>query len=317
MIAKVFIETTFIFPPPIYLAMTKAISAVIATIMLLMITVALIGVFYVFSSTLATQTTSSGSQQVSQLTSQLSMCMQIRNIYGNQVTLENCGKGVIENKSLVVTIDDIKIGASTQTIQEGNSSVVNISGLWQIPFGKHSLKISSGAAFAQNLVNVQYSKDVVSNGRNYVLDPNFEIANSGKWAMWGNTARVKDALSGSYSVSNSDAYNFLNQGGFNIPTGGGKTFTLSAWVKQSGDATILFYVYTGTGPDGGWYSFGSFSPTTSWQRFSTTRSVDGTVSAVQFYRHNQQGTIYIDGIQFEDGGLTEFNDMGYVMKQII
>lgn len=132
----------------------KAISAVIATIMLLMITVSLIGVFYVFSSTLAGTTTSSSGQQASQLTTQLSFCMQIDNIYGNQVTLRNCGKGVIENKSLVVTMDDLKLDSSTATIQEGNSSIVNVSGLLNISLGKHNLKISNGAAVALALVEV-------------------------------------------------------------------------------------------------------------------------------------------------------------------
>jgi len=137
----------------------KAISAIIATIMLLMITVSLVGVFYVFSSTLAGTTTSSGGQQASQLASQLSMCMQIDNILGNQITLRNCGKGIIENKSLVVTMDDIELDASTQTILEGNSSIVNVSGLWQIPFEKRNLKISNGAAVALALVDVQPKKD--------------------------------------------------------------------------------------------------------------------------------------------------------------
>jgi|GEM_PF-2733828 len=137
----------------------KGISAVIATIMLLMITVALIGVFYVFSSGITSTATSSGGQQVSQITSQLAMCMQIDNINGNKVDLRNCGKGVIENKSLVVTIDDIKLDANTNTIAEGNSSVVNVSGLWQIPFGKHNLKISNGATFALALVDVQPNRD--------------------------------------------------------------------------------------------------------------------------------------------------------------
>ncbi|MFZ3077291.1 MAG: LamG domain-containing protein [Candidatus Aenigmatarchaeota archaeon] len=147
--------------------MSKAISAVIATVMLLMTTVSLIGVFYVFSSTLATQTTSSGSQQASQLTAQLSMCMQIDNIAGNQIILRNCGKGVIENKSLVVMMDDIVLSANTQTIQEGNSSVVNISGLWQVPFGKHSLKISNGAAVALALVEITPNPDGLAGSWNF------------------------------------------------------------------------------------------------------------------------------------------------------
>lgn len=137
----------------------KAISAIIATIMLLMISVALIGVFYVFSSGIATTSTSAAGEQTSQITAQLSMCMKIDNIYKNQITLRNCGKGVIENKSLVVMMDDVKLNADTNTIQEDSSGTINITGLWQIPFGKHNLKISNGATFAQALVDVQPNKD--------------------------------------------------------------------------------------------------------------------------------------------------------------
>ncbi len=132
----------------------KAISAVIATIMLLMISVSLIGVFYVFSSTMAGTTTSSGEEQASQLTSQLSSCMLIENINWNQVSLKNCGKGIIDNKSLVVTMDDTKLGASVGTINEGGSGTVNISGLINVSIGKHNLKIYSGGAVAQALVDV-------------------------------------------------------------------------------------------------------------------------------------------------------------------
>ncbi len=137
----------------------KGISAVIATIMLLMITVAMIGVFYAFSSTMATTTTSSGSEQASQLTSQLSSCMMIENIINNQISLRNCGKGIIDNKSLIITIDEIKLAANASTINEGSSGTINITGLWNIPLGKHNLKISNGAAVAQALVDIQPNPD--------------------------------------------------------------------------------------------------------------------------------------------------------------
>ncbi len=136
----------------------KAISAVIATIMLLMVTVSMIGVFYVFSSTMATTTTGAGSEQATQLTSQLSSCMRIDNINGNKIELRNCGKGVIDGKSLVVLMDDVKLNSSLQTIPEDSSGTVNVSGLWQF-LGKHNLKISNGATFALALVDVQVNKD--------------------------------------------------------------------------------------------------------------------------------------------------------------
>ncbi|MFZ3077294.1 MAG: LamG domain-containing protein [Candidatus Aenigmatarchaeota archaeon] len=219
----------------------KAISAVIATVMLLMTTVSLIGVFYVFSSTLATQTTSSGGQQASQLTSQLSMCMQIDNIIGNQVTLRNCGEGVIENKSLVVMMDDIVLGANTNTIQEGNSSVVNVSGLWQVPFGKHSLKISNGAAVALALVDVQpnpeglagsWNFDEGSGGNAYDSSGNGNVGTLTNMNTTGNaTSGWSDGKFGEWLQFDgvNDYVNVVNSASLNITN----AITMSAWVKPT------------------------------------------------------------------------------------
>ncbi len=138
-----------------------------------------------------------------------------------------------------------------------------------------------------------------SGGINYVINGSFENNTSG-WGLSGNSARVADGGVGSYSISNSDAYPFLEQGGLSIPTNGSKTFTFSTWAKQSGGAGILFYVYTGTGPDGGWFNCGNAAPTTAWQRYSVSCVVTGTVTNIRFYRLNS-GTIYVDGVQFEEG----------------
>ncbi|MFZ3077032.1 MAG: archaellin/type IV pilin N-terminal domain-containing protein, partial [Candidatus Aenigmatarchaeota archaeon] len=106
---------------------TKAISAVIATVMLLMITVSLIGVFYVFSSTMASQTASSGGEQVSQLTAQLSTCVRIDNMVGSRITVTNCGTGIMTNGSLAVFVDEIRLNISMNTIPGNGRDVVNIT----------------------------------------------------------------------------------------------------------------------------------------------------------------------------------------------
>lgn len=65
-------------------------------------------------------------------------------------------------------------------------------------------------------------------------------------------------------------------------------------------STYLMYVYTGTGPDGGWWYFGDGNLTSDWQRYTYTRSdLTGTVSVVTVYRYNQQGTIDIAAPQIE------------------
>ncbi len=224
----------------------KAISAIIATIMLLMITVSLVGVFYVFSSTIATTTIDSGSQQASQLTSQLAICMRIDNINSNKVDLRNCGKGIIENKSLIVTMDDVKLGASTLTINEGDSGTVNITGLWQISPGKHNLKISNGAAVALALVDVQSNKDGLVAGWNFDEGTsNKTNDNSGN----GNDGILKNATSAACFVSGAcpDWVNGKSGKGLNfdgigdyVDVGNGanlniqNAITVHAWVRTIG-----------------------------------------------------------------------------------
>jgi len=215
----------------------KAITAVIATIMLLMTTVALIGIFYVFSSGLATTTTSSGEQQSSQLVAQLSSCMQIGNIRGSQVTLENCGKGVIESKSVVATIGDIKLGANTNTIQEGNSSVVNITGLWNVPFGKHSLKISNGAAFALALVDVQPNSNGLfgfwnfEEGSGSIADDASGNGNVGTLLPAGSEPVWTSGRFGK-GLQFDGADDYVDAGNNNTLDFGIGSFTISAWVKR-------------------------------------------------------------------------------------
>lgn len=259
----------------------KAVSAVIATIMLLMISVSLIGVFYVFSSTLATTTTSSGSEQASQFMSQLSMCMQVDNIYKNQITLRNCGKGVIENKSLVVTMDDVKLGASTQTILEGNSSVVNISGLWQIQPGKHSLKISNGAAVAQNLVEVLQAIPPYFDSQNLISDGNVEIGTYYYSAYNGNTIGSIDSAASKFGQKSFKiiwkAGNYVNFGDATMISGSfislntGETATWSFWAKADRQFDNIDAYITG--------SCGlnaiDLPLTTEWKRFSITGTFNG------------------------------------------
>ncbi len=234
----------------------KAVSAVIATVMLLMVTVSLVGVSYVFSSTITTTTTSSGSEQAAQLTGQLSSCMRIENINGNKVELRNCGKGIIENRSLVVTMDEIKLGSSVQTISEDSSGTVNVSGLWQIAPGKHNLKISNGATFALALVDVQVNKDGLvgswsfDEGSGIYAGDGSGNGNSGTMknataATCGSNGACPDWVDGKFRKALrfdgiGDYVNVPNNPTLN-PT---SEITISAWTKASG-YTPTGFSYTG------------------------------------------------------------------------
>ncbi|MFZ3077801.1 MAG: LamG domain-containing protein [Candidatus Aenigmatarchaeota archaeon] len=293
--------------------MTKAISAVIATVMLLMITVSLIGVFYVFSSTLATQTTGAGGQQASQLTAQLSMCMQIDNIIGNQVTLRNCGKGVIENKSLVVMMDDIALGANTQTIQEGNSSVVNVSGLWNIPFGKHSLKISNGAAVAQNLVDVQPNRDGLvgswgfDEGTGAIAYDNSGNGNVGALTNMNTTGNATSGWaegrfgSGLLFDGTNDYIDAGNASSLNITN----AITMGVWIKGNTPSKTEFIVSKRAGSES-WHIttttdhkiyFAIYQSDTSYKQTITTSSISTDWNHIVAVADGSFVRLYINGIE--------------------
>jgi len=62
---------------------------------------------------------------------------------------------VITNESLSVFIDEAKVGHSSETIGEGKTGEVNVSGLWKFSLGRHNLKITNGATFANALIEIE------------------------------------------------------------------------------------------------------------------------------------------------------------------
>ncbi|MEA2003991.1 MAG: LamG-like jellyroll fold domain-containing protein, partial [archaeon] len=149
------------------------------------------------------------------------------------------------------------------------------------------------------------NEDNLANNGGMEKDSNSDGCPDGM-GCYGNTAMTTDANTGDYAISNSDAYYFV-ENNINIPNTLGRTFRYCADVKQSGGATIWYYVYTGKGSDSGWQDFGSYSPGTSWQTICSVRTIidyGGTgadaITQLRFYRHNQQGTIYIDNVRFQE-----------------
>ena len=86
----------------------------------------------------------------------------------------------------------------------------------------------------------------------------------------------------------------------------GVTFSFSIYMRSPGGvSTYLFYAYTGTGPDGGWFNIGSGSLTNTWTRYTfTTSSFTGTLTTIRIYRLNQAGTIELSAPQVEVNSFT-------------
>jgi hypothetical protein len=81
----------------------------------------------------------------------------------------------------------------------------------------------------------------------------------------------------------------------------GVTFSFSIYMRSPGAvSTYLFYAYTGTGPDSGWFGIGSGALTNAWTRYTfTTGSLTGTLTTIRIYRVNSAGTIELAAPQVE------------------
>ena len=81
----------------------------------------------------------------------------------------------------------------------------------------------------------------------------------------------------------------------------GVTFSFSIYMRSPGAvSTYLFYAYTGTGPDSGWFGIGSGALTNTWTRYTfTTGSLTGTLTTIRIYRLNSAGTIELAAPQAE------------------
>jgi hypothetical protein len=111
---------------------------------------------------------------------------------------------------------------------------------------------------------------------------------------------VQDKIPGYFSASS--GYNVIDWA-VTSTAATGVTFTSSVYMRSPGEvSTFLMYIFTGTGPDGGWYGPLSGSLTSSWQRYAATFSgYTGTITTMRIYRVNSLGTIEIAAPQLEVG----------------
>lgn len=115
----------------------------------------------------------------------------------------------------------------------------------------------------------------------------------------------------------------------------GKTFTFSFYAKAGANysgGALSYAVNSGTGTDQRVYSFtSSTSPintstniTSSWQRFSSSATFASNINQVGFsFAWTPSGTagaddsVYITGIQLEEGSLTPFESIPYGVEQAL
>jgi len=160
-------------------------------------------------------------------------------------------------------------------------------------------------------MSLQHSPSIVTNG----LVMYYDMANTARSFKGMPTTNLIGNPNSGINITSSDVpagvqvpgY-FSTSSGYNVidwsvtPTAAtGGTFTSSVYMRSPGGvSTYLMYIYTGTGPDGGWYGPASGALTSSWQRYSGAISgYTGTISTMRIYRVNSLGTIEIAAPQLE------------------
>ncbi len=138
----------------------KAISAVVATVLLLMMTVSAAGIAYVWTGGIQSGVQEGTTEQAETIQTQASTCMKVENVEGRTVYLRNCGNGVITANALLTYIDGLPAnGTLTSEISPNNVGTLVLSGIWNLSYGNHKIRVTNGIADITKNVVAEVRKD--------------------------------------------------------------------------------------------------------------------------------------------------------------
>ncbi|MEM5819646.1 MAG: hypothetical protein QXO19_01975 [Candidatus Aenigmatarchaeota archaeon] len=97
----------------------QGISAIIAVVLILLITVSLASAGYLFFSSIFSQTTSTASSGISQITTGMSQNFVIEAVSGKQITIRNTGQTPITNFAIYVDEKPVNFTNSSKIVNPG------------------------------------------------------------------------------------------------------------------------------------------------------------------------------------------------------
>ena len=123
----------------------KAISSLLVVIMLVLIVISIVGMSFVFFSGLFSTTTSFATNSTENIVSSMSSCMRVVSVTPNEITIRNCGEGVVESGSLTVFLDDEQISFSMDPVSIGEDeiAILSIEKDDNIQYKDYEIKISN------------------------------------------------------------------------------------------------------------------------------------------------------------------------------
>jgi flagellin-like protein len=119
----------------------RGLSEIFTMIMMVMIVVGVSTMFWLYVSGYFSNMTISGKNTTQSALQDMSTCMRIEESFQNKFFIRNCGRGVIDEVTLSVYVDEDPVGfvQSPSVINEGKSGSLTISS--SILAGQHTLKV--------------------------------------------------------------------------------------------------------------------------------------------------------------------------------
>jgi hypothetical protein len=139
----------------------NGISSIVALLLIVVIVVSVSVAFWSFISGYFSNLTTAGENSTQAAMQTVSSCIRIEESFKNSMFIRNCGKGVINEASLSVYVDNSPVGfvQSPSVINEGKSGNVTISS--SVAAGQHTIRIFSSSAQA----TIQFTSDGSGNFR--------------------------------------------------------------------------------------------------------------------------------------------------------
>ncbi|VVB60808.1 Concanavalin A-like lectin/glucanases superfamily protein [uncultured archaeon] len=234
----------------------KAISAVVAIVLLLMMTVAAAGIAYVWTSRIQKGVQDTGTTQTQEIQAQVSSCMSVDGVAGRTVYLRNCGTGTISGNTLLVYIDGLPAnGTLAASISPNTVGTLVLSGIWNLTYGKHKVKITNGIADVTQNVVADVRKDGLvgywkfDEGTGSTAYDGSGKGNDG--TLVNSPAWVDGKIGKALSFS---ANNYINMPGVNSINSISNTLSFSFWIYSTDNngGHVIDNINGGFG-DGGWF----------------------------------------------------------------
>lgn len=213
----------------------RAITPVFSVLLIVVLSVALVSFLWLFFTGTFNSLKSSGTSTVGESLTTISSCMKIESVYGNQVSIRNCGKGVVSGDSLKVYLDDIPVNVTPLISDFGKKNIGASENGIGSSSGQGTMATRFQAPLTGTITSVYvYTKNVYT-GADKLVYLGVYSDNSGAVGSLLQS-KVTDI-----NIPNDNQYHdWYKSSGFSVPIVAGSYYWLSESVTNGGWFGVLY-----------------------------------------------------------------------------